>query len=216
MPSRPHSAHDRIDARGDVEEIRGRPSRPGCCRTRARCRTAPPRTSGSNRPAPAAWRWVDSGTVRFGNTRCVLMVALPVARSGATQLVLLGRASSPVGLAGAGAGAAGGAGCGGACGPPPPPEHPAINITMATANPGRIGWLTWSWYSEFILSAEPFLLSTEWRRADRLNAGPFPHSLSPDDYTRGDVPSARRHCTHCPNHRHSCCNAGVPVGRARH
>jgi len=49
--------------------------------------------------------------VRFGNTRCVLRVALPVARAGAMQLVLLGRASSPLGL-GAGVGA-GGLGSGG-------------------------------------------------------------------------------------------------------
>ena len=83
-------------------------------------------------------------------------------------------------------------------------QHRRQRIHAATATPGAtsdvprlkmIGWLTWSWYSVFILSAQPFLV------ADRIEKGwssarqPFPHTLSPNDYTRGDLPCARRHCT---------------------
>ena len=70
----------------------------------------------------------------FGNTRCVPMVALPVARSGAMQVVLLGRASSPLGFAGAGAGPGAGAGAGGGgfCETPSPPEQPAVIISASS------------------------------------------------------------------------------------
>ena len=44
------------------------------------------------------------------------MVALPVARSGAMQVVLLGRASSPLGSGGGGGGGGAGAGAGGGAG----------------------------------------------------------------------------------------------------
>src|SRR5688572_5896177 len=89
----------------------------------------------------------------FGNTRCTPMVALPVARSGATQVVLLGRASSPLGLGGAGCGGGGSCEGGGVSGPPSPLEQPVISTRVATVIPRRRAFLTWSRYSVFIMSA---------------------------------------------------------------
>src|SRR5688572_27379775 len=84
----------------------------------------------------------------FGNTRCVLMLAPPVARGGAIQVVLLGRASNPGvvgggfgGSGGSGSGGEGGGGCGevggGSCAPSPlgpsPLSQPAV-ISKAKDN----------------------------------------------------------------------------------
>lgn len=75
---------------------------------------------------------------RFGNAGSVPIVTLPVARAGAMQVLLLGRASNPViaGVGGVGAGGgmgsiggpgvAGGAGGGTSRAPLPPLSQPAI------------------------------------------------------------------------------------------
>lgn len=72
---------------------------------------------------------------RFGNAGSVPIVPLPLARSGAIQVVLLGLASSPavggvVGcVGGGGGGVVGGGSCpdGGGVLPPPSPPQPAIS-----------------------------------------------------------------------------------------
>src|SRR6185436_19238801 len=145
MPSKPHSAHDASmrEAMLMNSEVVVTAS------LLSNTRTSPNFSTTNQRLASPGTCCREMGcfwNVSFGNARCVAMVALPVARSGAMQVVLLGRASTPLTLggggggaacagaggagAGAGAGAGGGAGgaadCGGFCEPPSPPEQPAI------------------------------------------------------------------------------------------
>src|SRR5687767_11845148 len=80
----------------------------------------------------------------LGNTRCVPSVTLPVARSGAMHVVLLGRASSPLtgvtdpGGGGCGGGFAGGLdglATGGSFDVPLPPPQPVIKTTKQMNTP---------------------------------------------------------------------------------
>src|SRR5689334_8490927 len=101
MPSSPHSAH--------VDSTRAAMSRNTECAAAAgllsNTRTVPKRST-TNQRLGSRGAWIISsgfllplvtGSLKemFGNARCVLIVALPLARAGAIQVVLLGRASSP-------------------------------------------------------------------------------------------------------------------------
>src|SRR5687767_2353767 len=128
MPSTPHSAHvvSARDARSMNSEVVVAPSSLSNQRTKPSCSTTNQRLE-SPGTCCREMGWFANLRSRFGNTRCVPRVALLVARSGATQVVLLGRASSPLRFCGAGGGGFGdGVGdglAGGGCRPPSPPEQ---------------------------------------------------------------------------------------------
>jgi hypothetical protein len=67
-------------------------------------------------------------------------------------------------------------------------SHSNTGATRVVPRLKMIGWLTWSWYSEFILSRNPSCCLQNRKGLVVCTPALSPY-LSPNDYTRGDYPA---------------------------